>query len=156
MLESGLGRWLGRWVRASGRNRIAVLFAALFLMSSSLFLTVTQLGIHSETEALFPEDLPFRLRDDRFLRTFPMLHENLVLVVEGASAASTREGALRLAKRLSEDPSLFPRVVLPADPFFEENGLLYLEVEELDRLPTAWRVFSRCSRDSSPIRACAA
>jgi len=133
-LESGLGRMLGRWVHASGRYRVAVLGMALLLMSASLFVTVTQLGIRSETEALFPEDLPFRVRDDRFLKTFPMLHENIVLVVEGATAESTREGTLRLASRLSEAASLFPRVVIPADPFFEENGLLYLETEELDRL----------------------
>ncbi|MCR9094696.1 MAG: MMPL family transporter [bacterium] len=130
-LESRLGAGLGAWVRASARSRGRVAALAALLFATSLVYTATELGIRSETEALFPEDLPFRVRDARFLETFPMLHENIVLVVEGPTAEGTRDATQRLAARLASQPELFPRVALPAHPFFERNGLLYLEVEEL-------------------------
>ena len=133
-LESGLGHFLEKWAQASARHRVAVGVLSLGLALASLAFTWTHLGIRSETEALFPEESPFRVRDSRFLSAFPMLHENIVLVVEGRSAESTREATLRLAARLEENPDLFPRVVLPADPFFEENGLLFLGLPELDSL----------------------
>lgn len=133
-LESRIGAWLVLWVRASARARGPVAIAAAALFVASLLFTGTQLGIRSETEALFPEDLPFRIRDARFLESFPMLHENIVLVVEGPSAEETRTATLRLADRLASRPDLFPRVHLPAHPFFERNGLLYLDASELDEL----------------------
>ncbi|MEM9174398.1 MAG: MMPL family transporter [Myxococcota bacterium] len=121
-------------MRASARARGRVALAALVLFLSSLYYTGTTLGIRSETEALFPEDLPFRVRDARFLAAFPGLHENIVVVVEGPTAEGTRDATLRLAERLASQPEHFPRVVVPAHPFFERNGLLYLEVEALDAL----------------------
>jgi len=133
-LESHLGARLGRWVMAMARGRLWVALGAIAVFAASLFYTITTLGIRSETEALFPEDLPFRVLDARFLDTFPMLHENIVLVVEGPSAEGTRVATLRLAERLASQPELFPRVYVPADPFFERNGLLYMEVDELDEL----------------------
>ena len=66
-LESRLGTGLAAWVRASARGRGVVGLGALVLFATSLFYTVSDLGIHSETEALFPENLPFRVRDARFL-----------------------------------------------------------------------------------------
>ncbi len=133
-LESRLGTGLAAWVRASARGRGVVGLGTLVLFATSLFYTVSELGIHSETEALFPEDLPFRVRDARFLETFPMLHENIVLVVEGPTAEGTRDATARLAERLASQSELFPRVAVPAHPFFERHGLLYRDVDELDAL----------------------
>ncbi len=132
--EGQLGRILARWAVASARYRRGIGLGALLLFLAAIGTTATQLGIRSETEALFPEDLPFRVRDARFLESFPRLQDNIVLVVEGPDAEATRSATLRLANRLAADPSLFPRVYLPADPFFEENGLLYLDIDELDAL----------------------
>jgi hopanoid biosynthesis associated RND transporter like protein HpnN len=133
-LEARLGRVLAGWVCASAHHRRTIGVGALLLFVSALVYTVGHLGIRSDNEALFPEDLPFRLRDQRFLEAFPELDENVTLVVEGPFAEVTRDATLRLAARLRGEPSLFPRVHLPADPFFERNGLLYLEISELEDL----------------------
>lgn len=133
-LEARLGRGLAAWVRLVVLRRREVALLASLLFGASLAYTVLELGIRSETEALFPEDLPFRVRDARFLEAFPFLNENIVLVVEGRSAEGTRAAARRLAERLAAQPDLFPRVHLATDPFFERNGLLYEEVEHLDAL----------------------
>jgi len=133
-LEEWLGALLSRWAEASGRYRAPIGFGAGLILLLSLGWTWTHLGIRSETEALFPEDLPFQVRDAQFMEAFPALHENIVLVVEGPTAESTREATLQLAAALAAQPRLFPRVHLPAAPFFEENGLLYASVEELDEL----------------------
>ena len=133
-LESWIGNRLGRWALASAGHRRLVATIALLLFAASLFLAVTRLGIRSETEALFPEDLPFQLRDAAFFEAFPALYENLTLVVEGPTVEATREATLDLAERLRARPDLFPRVHLAQDPFFERNGLLYLEVDALEAL----------------------
>ncbi len=133
-LESWIGDRLGRWALASARHRGFVAALALALFAASLFVAITRLGIRSETEALFPDDLPFQLRDAAFYEAFPALYENITLVVEGPSAESTRSRTLALAERLRGQPDLFPRVHLAQDPFFEHNGLLYLEIAELEAL----------------------
>ena len=131
-LERRLGAVLEVWVSAAARGRRLVGVFALAIFATAIGYTATHLGIRSAVEALFPEDLPFRIRDTRYLEAFPALDENIVVVLEGSTAESTREATHRLADRLLSDPGLFTRVYLPMHPFFEENGLLFLETDELD------------------------
>ncbi len=132
--EQRLGRRVAVWVRLSARRRIGVLWLALAVFCAAAFTTFDRLGIRSETEALFPETLPFRVRDARFLARFPMLAENISIVIDGPGAEPTRDATLELARRLEADHALFPYVHLAQSPFLEENALLFLSLDELDSL----------------------
>lgn len=77
-LESTVGSALAKFVLAISRRRWLVLSFSLVLFMASPGITIRDLGIHSDENELFPDDLPFRLLDEGFFEAFPHLHENIV------------------------------------------------------------------------------
>jgi hopanoid biosynthesis associated RND transporter like protein HpnN len=93
------------------------------------------------------------LRADYF-ENFPELRDPIVVVVDAATPDLAHDTANRLARRLRNEPELFPGVYQPdGGAFFDEHGLLYLSASELqdmvDRLSLAQPFLSRLSRDQS-------
>ncbi len=133
-LEARIGHLGVRWVRTVARRRGLAALGCAILFTAALGLSVTRLGIQSDKNALFPEDLPFRVIDARYVEAFPSLAENVVLVLEGERAGPVREAARALSARLEADSEHFEDVYRPAGPFFEVHGLLFLEQDELDEI----------------------
>jgi len=129
-----LERALSRWVRWVASRRATVLVTALLLSGLALVYSVARLGIESDKESLFPEDLPFRVLDAQFVETFPTLYENIVIVLDGPTVEATRRAAEDLVQRVGDDSAHFAAVYRPRGDFFETHGLLYLEPAALDDL----------------------
>jgi hypothetical protein len=94
-----------------------------------------------------------KLRTNYF-ENFPELRDPIVVVVDAVTPDLAHDTANRLARRLGRKPELFPGVYQPdGGKFFDEHGLLYLSVSELqdmvDRLSLAQPFLSRLSRDQS-------
>jgi uncharacterized protein len=114
------------------RARIA-LFLSLTVSALSLLLVAQNLKFNSDKESLVAETATFKQRNARFDAAFPQFANSLLVVVDGTHAAEVFDVAKRVAGRLALEPNHFRNIFLAeGDPFFEENGLLFLSVDELE------------------------
>ncbi len=153
-IEQAIGRWLARWVGAVQRNAIAVTVGMSVATLVIAFYVVEHLGIHGDTESLFSQDLPFKRAERRYHGAFPMLYENMFVVVDAPTPERAGEAAALLAARIEAEPRRFHRVYLPGGgEFFETHAFLYLETDELedlaDKLAIAQPYLAELSRDGT-------
>ncbi len=145
---------VGRWTAAAYRWGVIVLLMALALTAAGGYVLSTQLRINTDNEDMLSAELPFR-RDSKALDdAFPQFSDNLLIVVEAATPDLADDAALALAGRMRDAPTVFGQIHDPAgEPFFRQNGLLYLEIGELedlaDRLAEAQPFLSALWRDPS-------
>ena len=144
----------GRWVEAAAKRAGLVLAAALALTIAAGYVTVTTIGIDTDTTDMLSEELAFRQNDAAMSAAFPQLTDVLSIVVEARAADAAGDAAARLAQDLRARPADFHSVFYAeGDPFFRRNGLLYLELEALealaDRLARAEPMLATLSRDMS-------
>jgi hopanoid biosynthesis associated RND transporter like protein HpnN len=142
------------WVDTARRVALAILIAATAGAAAASYYTLQNLGINTDTEAMLSPDLPFRRVWDEFGAAFPQLRNLLLVVIEGDNPDLTEDAAALLASRLKARPDLYHTVYHPGgDRFFQENGLLFLEVEELvelaDELAAAQPLLATLARDPS-------
>lgn len=149
-----IGRGVARLVRLSVTRPLAVLLAVLLLALLGGWLAVTRLGIDTSTEEMLSPELPFRQATVALERSFPMLEETLVVVVQGPDRASSRRAAERLAAWMEAEGAYFDSVFYPeGDPFLRRQGLLYLEetalADLIDRLAAAQGFLATLAADPS-------
>ncbi len=131
-MEARIGAWLAAWVgRASARaawvvGGIGVLTA---LLAAG---TVGRLGINADENAMLSGELPHRIVELEYQEQFPVLYENILVVVDGPTPEAASQAARSLAESLNRSPDLFHSVYLPRGPFFDEHALLYMSTEELE------------------------
>ena len=92
----------------------------------------SHLGINADTSTLIGGNASWRVLDDAFDAAFPQNSDQLVVVVDAATPEQADLASAALAARLESQPALFKTVRQPTgDPFFKQNGLLYLSPEEV-------------------------
>jgi hopanoid biosynthesis associated RND transporter like protein HpnN len=153
-IEQAIGRWLAQWVGAVQRHAVSATVGMLLATLAIIYYVVGHLGIHGDTEALFSQDLPFKRIERRYQEAFPMLYENMFVVVDAPTPERAGEAAAALAARLEAEPRRFHRAYLPGGgEFFENHAFLYLETEELedlaDKLAIAQPYLAELSRDGT-------
>lgn len=133
-----LSHFLALLVDRCRQHAGAVVLAGLVLATVAGAVASFRLGVSTDTDALFAADLPWRQRAIAHDRDFPQFTDMLVAVIDAASAnvvappEALDATAVSLAAALAADTRNFSRVTLPgASPFFDLNGLLFLEVKEL-------------------------
>ncbi len=97
---------------------------------------VQNLKVNTDTSAMLDPDLAFQQKAADLKKAFPQIKEDLLVVVRAPTLDEADGFTSALANRLKQREDLFTGVFAPAeDPFFLNNGLLYLETEALeDRL----------------------
>ncbi|MBM3204143.1 hypothetical protein FJZ55_09605, partial [Candidatus Woesearchaeota archaeon] len=141
--EKNLLRW--PWVIVL----LFTLFAGL-----TLWYTLNHLKVNTNTAEMISTEVPFQKNRIRLESEFPQDINTIVLLVEGRSPEQTAEAVTRLSEALRQDTAHFKSVYLPDEgEFFNRNGLLYLEPEELERLSVrlaaAQPFIGRLTRDYS-------
>lgn len=130
-LGEGLYRITGAIQRQAGRVALAALVLSLALLGYS----VTHLGVNTATTDMFDRDLPWFQDFSRFREDFKALDDSVLLVVEGQLPEQVDRVQRQLFERLRERGDGFGQVVaLEAEPFFRQNGLLFMAPEELETL----------------------
>ena len=127
-----IGLLLAGWVGAVGRHATAVLLALTCGTLAVAVFTATHLGVNADEDAMLSNELPHRVFELEYHEIFPVLYENIVIVVDGQSPDAAADFAQALATRMETMPEVFHSVYLPRDDFFDENSLLYLDTEELE------------------------
>ena len=153
-IDDSLGRIAAAWVDRVQDHAGAIIVIFLTATLAIGAYVATTLGVNSSEIDIFSRDLRvMQLREDYF-ENFPELRDPIVVVVDAVTPDLAHDSANRLAQRLRQEPEHFPGVYQPdAGEFFDEHGLLYSNVDELqdmvDRLSMAQPFLARLSRDQS-------
>lgn len=140
------------------RFALLVVLASLALSAVSLIYISRELGINTSTTDMIASDVPFRQASRAYDRAFPQFDDNIVVVIEAISAGiapeTVEQAANRLADVLAGMPTQFTSVLRPgSEQFFQENGLLFLDIEELydlsDHIAEAEPLLGALARDPS-------
>ena len=147
------GDAIARCVRAVQRAPATVLVIALVISAAAALYTSRHLGIHTDTADMIAPETPFMQVYRAYKDQFPVLTDNVTVVIEADTPDRARDAVDVLAARLSTSP-MFPHVHVPGGgPFFAQNGMLLLDRDELldllDSLADAQPLLQRLRRDMS-------
>ena len=136
------------------RRRGWVALAALLLTAALGAYAATHLGVNADPDAMIAGDLPFRVRERDFKRSFRAAWDEMLVLVESESASEAGRAADALAARLASRTDLFENAqVMGGGEFFRRNELLYLDVPQLedlaDRLAAVQPFLAEIARDPS-------
>ncbi len=151
-----VARFLCRWVDAV-RTRAGRVLAAVGIATLGLGgFAACHLGINSDGLSLIDPDLPFMRNQAEFSELYPVLDNALLVVVDAETPELAREATDALVERLSGFSEHFDDVYVPGGSrFFEEHGLLYRELEELEEFADAMArmqpVIAELERDASLV-----
>ncbi|MGZ4989947.1 MAG: MMPL family transporter [Methylobacter sp.] len=124
-------RW-GDWTL--GRP-FMVLFIVVLLSILGLQYTADNLSINTDTAELVAPDAPFQKNRRSFEKAFSQDLHTLLLVVESDTPELTQSATKRLLRLITADKEHFNSAYIPNDnEFFRQNGLLYLDTDELQTL----------------------
>ncbi|MEE8502547.1 MAG: MMPL family transporter [Kiloniellales bacterium] len=128
-------RGLMRWMAMVRTWALPVVLLAVLASAASLYLTATRLTISTSVSGMLSADLPFRRNARAVDAAFPQRDDTLTVVVEAPSAEAASAAARRMAAAMRTRPQDFSSVYYPQnDPFFRRHGLLYLDLDDLQRL----------------------
>jgi len=134
-LKSRTHNMLAYWGTWSLNHPVVLLLVAGLLIFSAWQYTAANLSINTDTTELVAPDAPFQQNRRHFEKEFPQDMRTLLLVVESDTPELTRAAATRLSRLLSTDHDNFDSVYTPNDNvFFRRNGLLYLDIGDLQNL----------------------
>ena len=132
-LDAFLAKVLTDWVDAVRRHARTVVTCIGTVTVALAIYTALFLGINSDNVGLVPDTLPSRQAHENFIRHFPNLEEALFVVIDATTPELAREAADRLVERLKGEPATITRIYQPGSgEFFQQHGLLYRSVDELD------------------------
>jgi uncharacterized protein len=140
------------WTDAVAARPWLVVLTSMLLAAVSLTYAIATLRLDTDTADMISADVPFREHDRAFWRAFPDFINPVVAVIEGTVPERVQIAAEALADALRADRDHFSAVDYPAElPFFAEQGLLFLEAEELalltDRLAQAQPLLAALAED---------
>ncbi len=117
------------------RHALAMTGLAIVLAALAGGFAARHLGVDTDTDHMFAENLPWRQNEIALSRAFPTLADPLVVVIDAAIPEEADATAAALAQKLALDPAHFRMVTRPdALPFFAREGLLFLDKAELGQL----------------------
>ena len=113
----------------------AIVVASVIAAAAALYYTAGHLGVNTDTGKLFSDELEWRKTKLDYSAAFPILSDNLILVIDAPTPELADSSAARLAGALATRTDLLEWVYTPgAGAFFDTNGLLYLDMDELEQL----------------------
>lgn len=129
------GRIYARWVDFCYRHAIWVILLLLVFTGFSAVYTANNLGVHTDTTDMLSEEVPFRANHINYLKSFPQQEDSVVLVLNAPTPEQSHRDAKRLSQFLYNDPAQFSSIYyLTGETFFEKNGLLFKELDDLGRI----------------------
>ena len=111
-----------------------VVLLSLLLGAACIALAATRLDVTTDVDTLFSASLPWKQRETELKHMFPQFSDLMVAVIDADSPEAADATAAGLLDALAPNP-LFHRVTRPdASPFFDRQGLLFLDQDVLGKL----------------------
>ncbi|MEM7740619.1 MAG: MMPL family transporter [Pseudomonadota bacterium] len=125
---------LWRIMAFAERARILTLLFWIVMTALAGWQVSSRIAISTDTSEMISPDAPHRQASARINAAFPKLSEQVLVVVEATTADGASAFTDELSARLRERPEVQSLLAAPSEPFFRQNGLLFLEVDELEDL----------------------
>ena len=120
------------WVLFIQRWARAVAWVCAALTAAAMTTAALKLSVDTNPANMLDSRLPWRQAEAALERAFPNSEAGLVLVIEAAEPARAAAAQAALASRLKQQLGVFSSVrAAELEPYFQQNGLLYLDVEPL-------------------------
>ena len=117
------------------RRAWLTLVCALLISAACVGYGWTHMAISTDANALLSDKLPFTRSQQKLTQAFPDSTDAIVLILDGDSSDIADDAAARLEDWLKQHPDTIEHIYSPAtDRFFLKNGLLYMDLDELDDL----------------------
>ncbi len=126
-------RILTLWTDLS--RRAGRLLLALFALATAGagWYAVTTLKVNTDTSAMLDPALDFQVRARELREAFPEVKNDIAVIVRAPTLDEADAFAAELRRRALAKPDFFAGVFAPsAEPFFRDNGLLFLETDDLE------------------------
>lgn len=124
-----------------------VLTVALMLAALSLWYTARNLTFLTGRDDLMPKHAPFQQDYQAYRASFGD-QEEIVVVVEGTDPSLVSRFSDALYGRLSQEKRLFLEVLYPGGmPYFRQNGLLFMPLEQLQTMRSTLEMAGPVLRD---------
>ncbi|MEX0643732.1 MAG: MMPL family transporter [Parvularculaceae bacterium] len=120
---------------AESARRASWALVALFIAAAGLagYYAATHLKVNTDTSEMLDPNLPFQKNAAALREAFPQIKTDLVIIARAETLDEADAYAAALRARLLKKPELLSAVFAPAEePFFLENGLLFLDSSELE------------------------
>jgi hypothetical protein len=121
------------WAEVARRASWTVI--ALFVAAAALggYYAATHLKVNTDTSEMLDPNLPFQKNAAALREAFPQIKTDLIIIARADTLDEADAYAAALRARLLEKPEILSAVFAPAEePFFLDNGLLYLDSSELE------------------------
>ncbi|MGZ5030657.1 MAG: MMPL family transporter [Methylobacter sp.] len=132
-MSSFFNTLLGWCERQIMRCPWTLLLLSLLLCGTTLYYSIKNLEINTNTAEMLSPDLPFQQNQARFNQAFPADATTIILVVEAKTPEESSQAANKLVEQLDKANDRFESVYIPTDnDFFRQQALLYLDQNDLD------------------------
>jgi len=126
---------LRRWSQASQDHARVVLALVVAIAIACAVYVQGHFNVDTNSQNLISEKLPWRREVQQLDRLFPQLSNTLVVVIESRTPELADEAQRQLVKALSTRKDVITDVfAFETEPFFRRNGLLYLDLPQLQAL----------------------
>ena len=130
-------RMLAGWMRLSYTLAPIVLLALFGGAGYAIYTASQNLEINTDSTEMLDSDLPFRQAQIRLKEAFPHLSNTILVLVEADTPDEADIFTKDFVARLSAQTDAVEDVYAPTvDPFFTDNGLLFLDQDELEDVLT--------------------
>lgn len=134
-LRTRIDRLLSQWFNFSTRHAAAVIALSILASAGALYYTINNLRINTYSGNLFSGELPWRQDVLAYEKAFPQFEDSIVIVLDAPTVDQARDAARHLYYRLKQDTTHFEWIFYPPESrFFRENGLLFEDIYELEKL----------------------
>ncbi|MGQ0674942.1 MAG: MMPL family transporter [Rhodospirillales bacterium] len=152
--EDGYRRFQGRWVGTACRLRWLVILFFLGATAYSLWYSAQNLGMNVDTAGMLSRKLDWQMRSQAISEAFPQFSDNILIVIDAATPDMADDASNQVIAFMLERPKLFRTIYDPeGHRFFRQNGLLYLNKDELtdlaDKLAASQPVLGSLNQDPS-------
>lgn len=124
---------LAAWTEIARRAGAPLALLILIAAGAAGYYAATHLKVNTDTSAMLDPALPFQQRAGELRDAFPQIKNDVLVLVRAPTLDEADAFAADLREMLLADTENFTAVFAPAaDPFFRENGLLYLSESDLE------------------------
>jgi hypothetical protein len=129
-----IDRFLIAWTEGARRLGLLVVLLSVIGGAFAGWWAFAHLKVNTDTSEMLDPDLPFQQNARALREAFPQIKTDLIVIVRAPTLDETEAFATDLRTRLLQRTDVIASVFAPAEEdFFRENGLLYLDVGDVER-----------------------
>ncbi len=125
---------LTAWSETARRGGLVLGLVIVAATGFAGYYAATHLKVNTDTSSMLDPNLPFQQRTTALRDAFPQIKTDIVVISRSSNLDEVDAYIANLREALLNEPDKFTSVFAPAqEPFFRNNGLMYLSEAELEK-----------------------